>query len=110
MSASDLSQAMASEAARRYKAELAGGAQAPQQAPQFEASDLESLAGRWDLVACLDVLIHYDKACSCSCACNWSCCGLNTACAEPCIVWSLMCSLGPSLCVSMGVTQLKHAD
>ena len=54
---------MASEASRRYEAALAGGAAAPQQAPQFEASDLESLQGRWDIVACLDVLIHYDQVC-----------------------------------------------
>lgn len=52
---------MASEASRRYEAAVAGGATAPQQAPQFEASDLESLQGRWDIVACLDVLIHYDQ-------------------------------------------------
>ena len=64
MSASDLSQAMASEASRRYEAAVAEGAEAPQQAPRFTASDLESLSGRWDVVACLDVLIHYDKVTS----------------------------------------------
>ena len=51
----------------RYEEAVLAGAQKPQQAPRFEASDLESLRGRWDLVTCLDVLIHYDKARSLLC-------------------------------------------
>ncbi|KAK9811003.1 hypothetical protein WJX73_005304 [Symbiochloris irregularis] len=61
VSASDISQAMAGESRSRYEAELAKGAAAPSTAPTFEASDLESLKGQWDTVACLDVLIHYDQ-------------------------------------------------
>lgn len=65
VSASDISAAMAGEAAQRYEAALAAGAgAAPATAPTFEASDLESVAGRYNTVTCLDVMIHYpqDKA------------------------------------------------
>jgi magnesium-protoporphyrin O-methyltransferase len=56
VSASDLSEAMASEASRR--ANEAGIA--PERL-SFHASDLESLQGRYDTVICLDVFIHYPQ-------------------------------------------------
>lgn len=65
VSASDISSAMASEAERRYnKAVSENGATAPKIAPKFEAKDLESCSGKYNTVACLDVMIHYpqDKA------------------------------------------------
>ena len=36
----------------------------PLQPPQFVAKDLESVSGKYDVVTCLDVMIHYpqDKA------------------------------------------------
>ncbi|CAL5223509.1 g6036 [Coccomyxa viridis] len=56
---SDISSAMADEAARRYeeqsKAEISGR----QATPRFEAKDLESLTGSYHTVCCIDVLIHY---------------------------------------------------
>lgn len=52
VSASDISKAMATEAARR--AEEQGIKTA-----QFEANDLESVSGEYDLVTCIDVMIHY---------------------------------------------------
>jgi len=52
VAASDISSAMASEAGRRA-AEL-GIATAT-----FEASDLESVSGKFDTVTCIDVMIHY---------------------------------------------------
>jgi hypothetical protein len=62
VSASDISAAMAGEAAQRYEAALAAGAGvAPATAPTFEASDLESVAGRYNTVTCLDVMIHYPQ-------------------------------------------------
>jgi len=62
--ASDISAAMAGEAARRYKEAVAAGAPAPKVEPKFDVSDLESVSGRYNTVACLDVMIHYpqDKA------------------------------------------------
>ncbi len=56
IAASDLSEAMAAEAARR--AEAAG---IPSEQLQFSASDLESLQGTYDTVICLDVFIHYPQ-------------------------------------------------
>jgi len=78
---------MASEAQRRYEAEVAAGAKAPAtvrsrahvahttcrvayararcpQPPSFNTSDLESVQGKFHTVTCLDVMIHYpqDKA------------------------------------------------
>lgn len=55
--ASDLSGAMVEEARRR-------AAEAALNEPQlsFQASDLESLQGRYDTVICLDVFIHYPQA------------------------------------------------
>jgi len=62
--ASDISSAMAAEAQERYEKEVAAGAPAPSKAPKFYASDLESVSGKYGLVTCLDVMIHYpqDKA------------------------------------------------
>jgi len=51
--ASDISSAMADEAARRAgEMDLKGSA-------TFETADLESLSGSYDTVTCIDVLIHY---------------------------------------------------
>jgi len=52
VSASDISQAMATEAAARAKA--AGIRNA-----KFYTSDLESVSGKYDTVTCVDVAIHY---------------------------------------------------
>ena len=57
IAASDLSEAMAAEAARR-----AAEAGIPTSQLSFTASDLESLSGRYDTVICLDVFIHYPQA------------------------------------------------
>lgn len=61
VSASDISSSMVEEAGRRADVALVGG---KGKKPKFEASDLESLSGKYHTVACLDVLIHYpqDKA------------------------------------------------
>lgn len=57
ISASDLSEAMVQEAARRATAAGIDPARLT-----FHASDLESLSGRYDTVVCLDVFIHYPQA------------------------------------------------
>lgn len=51
VSASDISDAMAGEAARR--------AQEMGVKAEFYTSDLESVSGKYDLVTCVDVAIHY---------------------------------------------------
>jgi magnesium-protoporphyrin O-methyltransferase len=56
IAASDLSEAMVQEAARR----AAEAGIAPERI-QFQASDLESLSGRYNTVVCLDVFIHYPQ-------------------------------------------------
>jgi len=56
IAASDLSEAMVHEAARR----AAEAGIAPERI-QFQASDLESLSGRYNTVVCLDVFIHYPQ-------------------------------------------------
>jgi magnesium-protoporphyrin O-methyltransferase len=56
IAASDLSEAMVQEAARR-----AGEAGIAPGRIQFQASDLEGLSGRYDTVVCLDVFIHYPQ-------------------------------------------------
>jgi len=61
VSASDISEAMSSEAQRRYDAAVAAGAKAPATPPKFEAMDLESCSGRYHTVTCLDVMIHYPQ-------------------------------------------------
>lgn len=62
--ASDISSSMAGEAQKRFEAQVAAGAVPPTTAPKFLTSDLESLAGKYHTVTCLDVMIHYpqDKA------------------------------------------------
>ncbi|CAM0912579.1 unnamed protein product [Alopecurus aequalis] len=58
--ASDISAAMVSEAQRQ--AQLAQAAGSPDfRMPRFEVRDLESLEGSYDIVVCLDVLIHYPR-------------------------------------------------
>lgn len=52
VSASDISAAMADEAARRAKSMGIETA-------EFTASDLESVNGKYDTVTCIDVMIHY---------------------------------------------------
>ncbi|MGF1513852.1 MAG: magnesium protoporphyrin IX methyltransferase [Elainellaceae cyanobacterium] len=54
--ASDISEKMVGEAQERYQqlADLPGSA-------EFKVSDLETLAGRYHTVVCLDVLIHYPQ-------------------------------------------------
>lgn len=59
--ASDISAAMAGEAARRFEEAAAATGQHPAVAPRFEAQDLESVSGRYHTVACLDVMIHYPQ-------------------------------------------------
>ncbi|MEB3200817.1 MAG: magnesium protoporphyrin IX methyltransferase [Synechococcaceae cyanobacterium] len=56
VAASDLSEAMVQEAARR-----AGEAGLSGEQLRFSASDLESLQGRYETVICLDVFIHYPQ-------------------------------------------------
>ncbi|KAL6861573.1 hypothetical protein ACP4OV_017273 [Aristida adscensionis] len=58
--ASDISAAMVAEAQRQ--AALAAATQAAFRMPRFEVRDLESLEGRFEVVVCLDVLIHYPAA------------------------------------------------
>ena len=54
---SDISQKMVGEARQRAEEILLSS-----QIPNFQASDLESLSGRYHTVICLDVLIHYPQA------------------------------------------------
>eukprot|EP00892_Ulva_mutabilis_P007109 jgi/Ulvmu1/4770/UM020_0055.1 len=61
LTASDISASMVQEAERRYKEALAAGATAPETAPVWEAMDLESASGQYDVVTCLDVMIHYPQ-------------------------------------------------
>ncbi|QDZ24004.1 magnesium protoporphyrin IX methyltransferase [Chloropicon primus] len=55
--ASDISGAMTQEASRRFEIAAEGSSKAVR--PSFEASDLESVRGSFNTVACLDVMIHY---------------------------------------------------
>lgn len=57
--ASDISSAMVDEAARL--AEDALKSKPNCKLPEFEARDLESITGKYDTVACLDVFIHYPQ-------------------------------------------------
>jgi magnesium-protoporphyrin O-methyltransferase len=59
--ASDISEKMAAEAEVRAAAEL-GDELSAEQMPEFEAKDLEAIAGQFHTVVCLDVLIHYPQA------------------------------------------------
>lgn len=65
ITATDISAAMADEAARRYEAEAAAPGAPPRPAtpPTFAAASLDELSGGpWDVVTCIDVLIHYPQA------------------------------------------------
>ena len=59
INASDISSAMVGEAEVRYNALVEGGAKAPAVAPKFEALGLEDCSGKYNLVTCIDVMIHY---------------------------------------------------
>ncbi|KAF0902347.1 hypothetical protein E2562_016198 [Oryza meyeriana var. granulata] len=60
--ASDISAAMVAEAQRQAEAaQAAAPPSSPFRIPRFEVRDLESLEGRYDIVVCLDVLIHYPR-------------------------------------------------
>jgi magnesium-protoporphyrin O-methyltransferase len=61
VTASDISSSMVKEAERQYKQAIADGAAAPKKAPVWEAQDLESASGQFDVVTCLDVMIHYPQ-------------------------------------------------
>mmetsp|Transcript_32360 Transcript_32360/g.59167 ORF Transcript_32360/g.59167 Transcript_32360/m.59167 type:complete len:361 (-) Transcript_32360:94-1176(-) len=58
VSASDISSAMVTEAQRRAEVALEN-APGKKGMPNFTASDLEKLDGKYDCVCCVDVLIHY---------------------------------------------------
>lgn len=63
VTASDISAAMAAEAERQAAEELTDEIRSGNVTmPRFEVKDLESLAGKYDTVVCLDVLIHYPKS------------------------------------------------
>ena len=53
-----LSAAMTAEAAKRFEA-TAAGQDAP--TPDFSPVGLEEVAGKYDTVCCLDVMIHYPQ-------------------------------------------------
>ena len=59
VSASDISSAMVGEAEVRFNNEIAAGKKAPSVAPKFEALGLEECSGKYDVVTCIDVMIHY---------------------------------------------------
>ncbi|KAF5829388.1 magnesium-protoporphyrin IX methyltransferase C-terminus-domain-containing protein [Dunaliella salina] len=61
VSASDISSAMAGEAQKQYEEAVKASGKAPQVPPKFEALDIESITGKYDTVACLDVMIHYPQ-------------------------------------------------
>ncbi len=58
--ASDISEKMVTEAKVRAKAALKDELSA-EKMPEFEAQDLEAIAGTYHTVVCLDVLIHYPQ-------------------------------------------------
>ena len=55
--ATDISDAMTTEAEKRTKAEIERAGKG--KLPTFEPLDLESVSGKYSTVACLDVMIHY---------------------------------------------------
>ena len=63
VTATDISAAMAGEAEKRYKDAISspGAPPAPPVAPTFEAKCLEDVEGKYDVVCCIDVLIHYPQ-------------------------------------------------
>ncbi|KAI8544093.1 hypothetical protein RHMOL_Rhmol08G0268800 [Rhododendron molle] len=65
VTATDISAAMVAEAEKQAREELLTGNDELSPAPvmpKFEVKDLESLAGKFDTVVCLDVLIHYPQS------------------------------------------------
>jgi magnesium-protoporphyrin O-methyltransferase len=50
---------MVGEAEVRFNNEIAAGKKAPSVAPKFEALGLEECSGKYDVVTCIDVMIHY---------------------------------------------------
>jgi hypothetical protein len=52
---------MDSVGARHEQVYMSAGAQAPETAPVWAARDLESESGKYDVVTCLDVMIHYPQ-------------------------------------------------
>lgn len=63
MSASDISSSMANEGKRRYEEAVSQGSSPAKTPPTFSTSDLGSLSGSYDVVTCLDVMIHYPQVC-----------------------------------------------
>jgi len=61
VSASDISSSMVGEAERRYNELVANGAKAPETTPKFDAMGLEEASGKYDMVTCIDVKVHYPK-------------------------------------------------
>lgn len=60
--ASDISAAMVEEAKNRYLQAKKETDQKPVHSdPNFEVADLESIQGKYDVVVCLDVMIHYPQ-------------------------------------------------
>lgn len=59
ISASDISSAMVGEAEVRFNNEIAAGKKAPSVAPKFETLGLEECSGKYNIVTCIDVMIHY---------------------------------------------------
>ncbi|GAB5359784.1 hypothetical protein AAMO2058_000571900 [Amorphochlora amoebiformis] len=57
VSASDIAVEMTKEAMKRYEDASSGVSQAV--TPTFEAKNLEEIDGKYDVVTCLDVMIHY---------------------------------------------------
>lgn len=57
---SDISSAMVGEASARFEKQKEDGASSAGKTV-FEAKDLESIEGKYDTVACLDVMIHYPQ-------------------------------------------------
>eukprot|EP00929_Paragymnodinium_shiwhaense_P052504 TRINITY_DN26301_c1_g1_i1.p1 TRINITY_DN26301_c1_g1~~TRINITY_DN26301_c1_g1_i1.p1 ORF type:complete len:338 (+),score=103.43 TRINITY_DN26301_c1_g1_i1:82-1095(+) len=58
VSGSDISAAMAGEAAKRAEVALKDAPKV-KELPKFKTLDLEALSGEYDCVCCVDVLIHY---------------------------------------------------
>ena len=63
VSASDISSSMANEGQRRYEEAISKGSNPAKSPPTFSTSDLGSLSGSYDVVTCLDVMIHYPQVC-----------------------------------------------
>ena len=63
VTATDISAAMAGEAEKRYNETISTDESVapPPVAPTFEAKCLEDVQGKYDVVCCIDVLIHYPQ-------------------------------------------------